>query len=73
MSFLKNRQTMSSRENGIQEGVIDAVLTPGKTWRVRADGGVYWRGITLTDSDFSPGDSINVVGRKNNQLLIEHQ
>ena len=69
MGFFIKQRRVDNR--AVQEGVVDAVLAPGRTWRVKADGGVYWRAITLTNSNFSPGELINITGRKSNQLLIE--
>lgn len=73
MDSFKIQRTVDRAQKAVEEGIIDAVLIPGKLWRIKANGGVYWRGITKTDSDFSPDESVNITGRQNNRLLIEPQ
>lgn len=71
MRYFSSSSTLESQQDEIQEGVIDAVLNPGKMWRVKAEGGVYWRAITLTNANFSLDELVNIIGRRNNQLIIE--
>ncbi|MEO0348538.1 MAG: NfeD family protein [Cyanobacteria bacterium P01_A01_bin.15] len=51
------------------EGLVDEVVRPGKEWRIKVHG-VYWYAMSQAERDFSPGDYVRVVGRKNLRLII---
>lgn len=73
-------KSQPSTAEQILEGKIDAVIEPGKVWRVRhlatfwmARAGKFPAGEPRTGEpcDFAAGDYIKIVGRKGLILFIE--
>lgn len=57
-----------------QEAIVNSVLRPGYEWRIKFQG-CLWHARNLIEASFegSPGDTVYVVARKGNTLLINHQ
>lgn len=50
--------------------VIEDVLTPGVTWRVKCQGS-YWKAIPLEpNASFVVSDTVRIEARKGNVLVI---
>lgn len=69
-SFSRKALNFSKYLNLKGEAIVEQIIQPGKTGRVRFRGS-WWPARCDQDLSFVPGQIVHVVGRNNITLLVE--
>lgn len=69
-SFSEKTLNFSRYLNLKGEAIVEQIIQPGKTGRVRFRGS-WWPARCEQDLSFVPGEIVHVVGRNNITLLVE--
>ena len=69
MDWWKGVFASSRKKNDFSEGFVLEIYRPGEEWIVKVND-VYWRALSVSETDLSPGDRIQVIRQENIKLLI---